>query len=60
MRTAKIIYRQSELGTIIAPKEICEIPVEDWSYDDEVLKIKNKEKIICIPWDVILAAEIDK
>ena len=42
MRTAKIIYRQSELGTIIAPKEICEIPVEDWSYDDEVLKIKKE------------------
>lgn len=60
MRIAKITYRPSELDQKTASKEICDIPVEFWSCDDTILTIENKEKIICIPWDVIIAAEIDK
>ena len=60
MRIAKITYRPSEFDQKTASKEIYEIPVEVWSYDDTVIKIENKEKIVCIPWDVIAAIEIDK
>ena len=60
MRKAKIIYRSSELDRDSTPKEICEIQIEVWRSDDIFIQLENRKKIVCIPWDVIAAIEIDK